>query len=188
MNPVFRLDRVSKRFRTQIALSNVSLSASAGTVVALLGENGAGKTTALKILLGLVDADRGNAEVLGRDSQLQGQEIRRLIHPVNVRPIRLQRQLVDPHVIEGVRAFFIVYAVLFFVLMLALMGTGLDLETSFSAVATSMNNLGPGLGEVAANFQSVPSSAKLISALAMLLGRLEIFSLLVLLSPRFWTT
>lgn len=86
MNPVFRLDNVSKRYRTQIALSNVSLEAPAGTVVGLLGENGAGKTTALRILLGLIDADQGSAEVLGRDSCGQAQEIRRRVGYVPEQP------------------------------------------------------------------------------------------------------
>jgi trk system potassium uptake protein TrkH len=116
------------------------------------------------------------------------QEIRQLIHPGVVRPVRLQQQRIDPQTIEGVRVFFTVYTALFFLLMLTLMGMGLDLETAFSAIATAMNNLGPGLGDISANFQSIPAAGKLTVALAMLLGRLEIFSLLVLFSPRFWTT
>jgi ABC-2 type transport system ATP-binding protein len=79
MNPVFRLEGIVKRYRGQLALDNVSLSAEPGQVVALLGENGAGKTTALKILLGLIDTDAGFAEVFGLDSRAQGLDIRRRV-------------------------------------------------------------------------------------------------------------
>ena len=67
-----------------------------------------------------------------------------------------------------------------------MMATGLDFETAFSAVAASMNNLGPGLGEVAANYSSISDSAKALLCFAMLLGRLEVFTLLVLFTPTFW--
>lgn len=67
-----------------------------------------------------------------------------------------------------------------------MMATGLDQVSAFSAVATCINNLGPGLGEVAVTFVSVSTSGKFISVLAMLLGRLEIFTVLVILAPAFW--
>jgi trk system potassium uptake protein TrkH len=76
--------------------------------------------------------------------------------------------------------------VVFGVMMLMMMATGLDQVTSFAAVAASLNNLGPGLGEVAANFVNVNDNAKWISIFAMLLGRLEIFTLLVLFTAAFW--
>jgi trk/ktr system potassium uptake protein len=63
---------------------------------------------------------------------------------------------------------------------------GLDQVTAFGAVATCINNLGPGLGKVATNFEAVSNSSKLLLVLAMLLGRLEIFTFLVLLTPSFW--
>jgi trk system potassium uptake protein TrkH len=62
----------------------------------------------------------------------------------------------------------------------------MDQVTAFSALAASLNNLGPGLGEVAEGYSSIPTPAKWICAVAMLLGRLEIFTLLVLVSPTFW--
>jgi trk system potassium uptake protein TrkH len=71
-------------------------------------------------------------------------------------------------------------------MILLLMATGLDQETAFSAVAACLNNLGPGLGEVGRNFASINAVAKWILVLAMLLGRLEIFTLLVLFTPAFW--
>jgi len=86
MNPVLRLNKVSKRYRGQTALDDVSLEVPPGVVVALLGENGAGKTTTLKILLGLIAADSGEAEVLRLDSRTQGEEIRRRVGYVPERP------------------------------------------------------------------------------------------------------
>jgi trk system potassium uptake protein TrkH len=76
--------------------------------------------------------------------------------------------------------------VVFAVMLTALMFTGLDQVTAFSAVAASLNNLGPGLGEVAANYSSISPLAKWICVLAMVLGRLEIFTLLVLVTGEFW--
>jgi trk system potassium uptake protein TrkH len=63
---------------------------------------------------------------------------------------------------------------------------GLDPLSAFAAVAASINNLGPGLGEVAYTFQGVSDQGKLVAVAAMLLGRLEIFTILVLLTPGFW--
>jgi trk system potassium uptake protein TrkH len=69
---------------------------------------------------------------------------------------------------------------------LILAATGLDLVSSFSAVAACMNNLGPGLGEVGPNYASVSAVAKWVLCVAMLLGRLELYTLLVLFMPAFW--
>jgi ABC-2 type transport system ATP-binding protein len=86
MSSVLRMNNITKRYRDQLALDHVSLEVPPGVVVALLGENGAGKTTALKILLGLVEADAGQADVLKLDSRTQGDEIRRLVGYVPERP------------------------------------------------------------------------------------------------------
>jgi ABC-2 type transport system ATP-binding protein len=86
MKSVFRLDHVVKRYGRQTALARVSLESPPGMVVALLGDNGAGKTTALRILLGLIPADEGEAAVLGLDSSTQGEEIRRRVGYVPERP------------------------------------------------------------------------------------------------------
>lgn len=86
MNSVIHLDRVTKRFGSQVALNRVSLEVPAGSVFALLGENGAGKSTTIKLLLGLLEADEGRAEVLGLDSRTQGLEIRRRTGYVAERP------------------------------------------------------------------------------------------------------
>jgi len=70
--------------------------------------------------------------------------------------------------------------------MLFLMATGLNQVTAFAAISATLNNLGPGLGDVAANFRGVNDAAKWVGIFAMLLGRLEIFTLLVLFTPTFW--
>jgi trk system potassium uptake protein len=89
-------------------------------------------------------------------------------------------------VLEAVWGFFAVYVACFGVLMVALLATGEDQVTAFSAIATCMNNMGPGLGDVTASFASVSAPGKWICILAMLLGRLEVFPLLVLVTPAFW--
>jgi len=113
-------------------------------------------------------------------------ELQRLIHPSQVRSLKLGRQNVHPRTIEAVWAFFGVYLAVFALLMLLLMGQGIDQITAFSAVATCMNNLGPGLGDVASNFTGVSDTAKWLFSAGMLLGRLEIFTVLVLFTPGFW--
>ena len=113
-------------------------------------------------------------------------EIRRLIHPNAIIPVKLGRMPVSDRILESVWGFFALYVVTFMVMMLALMATGLDQVTAFSAVGSCLNNLGPGLGDVAIHYGGISDTAKWLLALTMLLGRLEIFTLLVLLSPTFW--
>ncbi len=86
MESVIRLQNVTKRYGAQVALDNVSLDVPPGVVCALLGENGAGKTTAIRILLGLTEADEGQASVLGLDSGRQGQAVRSRVGYVPERP------------------------------------------------------------------------------------------------------
>ena len=81
---------------------------------------------------------------------------------------------------------FSAYALVFVIIMIALLGTGLDNITAFSATAACLNNLGPGLGQVASHYGDISDSAKWILTLAMVFGRLEIFTLLVLFTPTFW--
>ena len=113
-------------------------------------------------------------------------EIIRVIHPNAVIPIKVGGKAMPPRVVESVWGFFSAYVAAFVVIMLIMMMTGLDQITAFSAVAATMNNLGPGLGEVALNYASLEATAKWVLCFAMLLGRLEIFTLLVLLTPAFW--
>lgn len=117
----------------------------------------------------------------------QGQrEIIRLIHPAIVKPIKIGKRVVTDEVSRGVWGFFALYVAIFTLVMLILMAGGADQVTAFAAVATTLNNLGPGLGEVTSNFQTVPDWQKLLLSLCMLLGRLELFTLIILFMPSFW--
>ena len=117
----------------------------------------------------------------------QGQrEIMRLIHPSAQVVVKVGKQPVDNAIINAVWGFFAAYVALFALIMLILMFNGLDQITAFSAVAATMNNLGPGLGDVSLNYASLSDFNKLLLCFSMFLGRLEIFTLLVLLMPAFW--
>ncbi|MGD8424715.1 MAG: TrkH family potassium uptake protein [Gammaproteobacteria bacterium] len=113
-------------------------------------------------------------------------ELIRLLHPNAEIPVKLSGRPVPPRVIEAVWGFFSAYVVVFALMLMGLMFTGLDQITAFSAVAASLNNLGPGLGDVASNYSSLTPIAKWICVLAMVMGRLEIFTLLVLVTGEFW--
>ncbi len=113
-------------------------------------------------------------------------EILRLIHPNASIPIKVGDKAMPDRVLEAVWGFFAAYVAAFSLILLLLMFTGLDQDTAFSAVAACMNNLGPGLGEIGAHYANINDVAKWILGFAMLLGRLEIFTLLVILSPAFW--
>ena len=115
-------------------------------------------------------------------------EIARLVHPSAEIPVKLGSKAVSSRVVEAVWGFFSVYIIVFGVMLLLMMATGLDQVTAFSAVAATLNNLGPGLGDVASGFMNVTDAGKWISVIGMLLGRLEIFTLLVLITPTFWRT
>ncbi|MCQ8880067.1 TrkH family potassium uptake protein [Pseudoalteromonas shioyasakiensis] len=118
---------------------------------------------------------------------LQGvRELNRLVHPRAIYSIKLGRKALPDKVVEAVWGFFSAYALVFVIIMLALMGTGMDNITAFSATAACLNNLGPGLGEVASHYGAISDTAKWLLTIAMVFGRLEIFTLLVLFTPTFW--
>lgn len=113
-------------------------------------------------------------------------EIQRLIHPSAIIPIKVGNTTVPDRVVDAVWGFFSVYVFAYFIMFLVLIATGLDVVTAFFAVGACINNLGPGLGEVAAHYGDINNIAKWVLCFAMLLGRLEVFTLLVLFSPMFW--
>jgi len=113
-------------------------------------------------------------------------EIIRVIHPNAVVTIKIGGKPLSDQVIKSVWGFFSAYVATFSIILLLLMLTGLDQISAFSATAACMNNLGPGLNEVGSSYTSLGDVAKWILTFAMLLGRLEIFTLLVLLTPDFW--
>ena len=113
-------------------------------------------------------------------------EITRLIHPNAQIPVKIGNKPLPEKVISAVWGFFSLYVASFSIMLLLLMATGLDQVTAFSALAACMNNLGPGLGEVGAHYGGINDFAKGVLSFAMLVGRLEVFSILVLFSPAFW--
>jgi trk system potassium uptake protein TrkH len=113
-------------------------------------------------------------------------ELKQLVHPQAVIPLKVGNRRGEAAVVSAVWSFFAVYTFAFIVILMLLMATGLDFLTAFSAVAASLNNLGPGLGAVAANYGEISETAKGILCFSMLLGRLEVFTLLVLFTPMFW--
>ena len=110
----------------------------------------------------------------------------KMIHPNSVLTLKVGSKSVDDNVATSVWGFFSIYVFSFVVLLLAVLISGLDLETAFSSVGACLNNLGPGLGMVSDNYSEINAFAKGILAFSMLLGRLEIFTLLIILTPMFW--
>ena len=110
-----------------------------------------------------------------------------IIHPNSVMTLKIGTKSVDDGVATSVWGFFSIYVISFILLLLFVLMSGLDFESAFSAVGACLNNLGPGLGIVSENYSDISSSTKVILAFAMLLGRLEIFTLLVILTPMFWS-
>ena len=119
-------------------------------------------------------------------SQQVVREIYRLIHPNAVLPIKTKKHKIPERVTDGIWAFFGIYFFIFYVIVLLLLANNLDYITAWSATAASFNNLGPGLGAVAENYADLNAMSKAILCSGMLLGRLEVFTLLVVLSPTFW--
>lgn len=115
-------------------------------------------------------------------------EIARSLHPNAVLPLRLGRQAVSEGVLHAVLAFSFMYMVTIVSLTLLLAATGLDLITAFSGVVACLNNAGPGLGAVgpAGNYQGLSDFQTWVLSFSMILGRLEIFTLLVVMTPTFW--
>ncbi len=113
-------------------------------------------------------------------------EVQRLVHPSAAITVKLGGKPVNNRVVDAVWGFFAVYVVVFGILMLVVLADGVDQVTAFSAIAATLNNLGPGLGEVATGYGDLDVISKWSLVCAMLLGRLEIFTLLVLITPTFW--
>jgi len=113
-------------------------------------------------------------------------EIQRLVHPNAIIPVKLGKKPISDKVLEAVWGFFSVYMIVFVVMLIVLLATGLDQVTAWSAVGATLNNLGPGLGDVSAHYGDLNDPAKWVLCFAMLLGRLEVFTLLVLFTPIFW--
>ncbi|MBI5786019.1 MAG: TrkH family potassium uptake protein [Rhodocyclales bacterium] len=115
-------------------------------------------------------------------------EITRAMHPRAIHPVRLGRQAVGETVLHAVLAFSFMYMVVVVSLTLLLAASGLELVTAFSAIVATLNNTGPGLNSVgpAGNFAALTDIQKWVCSFAMIIGRLEIFTVLVVFTPAFW--
>jgi trk system potassium uptake protein TrkH len=115
-------------------------------------------------------------------------ELKRLIHPRAIIPVRFNQKPVDSEIISNVQAFFIFYIMIFILSSIVLSLFGLDFITSAGAAATCLGNVGPGIGAVGPinNFAQLPDLVKWILSLLMLLGRLELFTVLIIFSPFYW--
>ncbi|HOG03655.1 MAG TPA: potassium transporter TrkG, partial [Accumulibacter sp.] len=115
-------------------------------------------------------------------------ELTRAMHPNAVHPVKIGSELLSSNILFAVLAFGFMYMVCIVSMTLALSFSGLEIVTAFTAVVASINNTGPGLGQVgpATNFGSLSDFQTWVCTFAMLLGRLEIFTLLVVLTPAFW--
>ena len=113
-------------------------------------------------------------------------EIHRFVHPNSVKPIKLGKHIFSDRIEEGIWAFFAAYFFVFVLCWFGAIACGMSIFDAFNAVLACLNNLGTALGNVSGGFAQVPDSAKWVLVLAMVCGRLEVFTLLVILSPVFW--
>jgi len=116
------------------------------------------------------------------------QELKRMIHPNAVIPVRLNKMAVQEPVVTSVLAFMAFYGIIAVISMVIMSVLGNDLNTSIGAVAATLGNIGPGIGQVgpSLNFSEIHTAGKWFLSFLMLVGRLELFTVLVLFSPMFW--
>ena len=115
-------------------------------------------------------------------------ELKRQLHPYAIIPVRLNGRAVDQSITYNVVAFIMTYIIIFALGSVIMTMFGVDLLTAMGSVATSLGNVGPGIGDVGPvdNFAWLPSGAKWFLAILMLIGRLELFTVLILFTPYFW--
>ena len=116
-------------------------------------------------------------------------QLKKIIYPKGVFVMKYDKNVIDNKFISSIISFIYLYFVIFFILAALLSLTGLDFVTAISGAATSISNVGPGLGNIIGpngNFSTLPDISKWILTLGMILGRLELFAILVLFIPSFW--
>jgi len=116
-------------------------------------------------------------------------QLKKIIYPKGIFVLKYDQNPIDNKFIASIISFIYMYLVIFFILTVLLSLTGLDFVTSISGAATSISNVGPGLGSIIGpngNFSTLPDISKWILTLGMILGRLELFAILVLFLPSFW--
>jgi trk system potassium uptake protein TrkH len=113
-------------------------------------------------------------------------QLRKLAHPQGVYVVKIKRRPVSEEVLYSVWGFYVLYVVTALLLTVAMLAAGLDFESAFGAVVATINLLGPGLGDVANSFATVSPVVKWLGVFGMLVGRLEVFTLLILFLPAYW--
>ena len=116
-------------------------------------------------------------------------QLKKIIFPKGIFVLKYDKNPVDNNFISSIISFIYLYLVIFFIITALLSLSGLDFITSISGAATSISNVGPGLGSIIGpngNFSSLPDISKWILSIGMILGRLELFAILVLFLPSFW--
>ena len=115
-------------------------------------------------------------------------EFKRLVHPHAIVPVRLNKKSLETSVVNNIMIFILAYVSIFITSTVVMTFMGLDLRTAMGAVAATLGNIGPGLGSVgpASNYYHIPSVGKWLLSFLMLIGRLELFTVLVILTPSFW--
>lgn len=143
-------------------------------LLAVVGGCAASTTGGIKVIRALLIYKQGS------------REMERLVHPNAIVPIKFNNQILPEPILQSMWSFISVFIALFWLLALLMLALGNDINTSLSAVIAALSNLGTGLGKISANFASLNDGSKWLLIFAMIAGRLEIFSLLILLSRRFW--
>ncbi|MEA2042266.1 MAG: potassium transporter TrkG [Bacteroidota bacterium] len=117
-----------------------------------------------------------------------GVEFKRLIHPNAVIPVRFNHEVVSPYIISNILSFVVLYISIFVISTVIMSAMGLDFETAMGTVIATLGNIGPGIGDVgpSENFSQIPDLGKWFLSFLMLVGRLELFTVLLLFSPAFW--
>jgi trk system potassium uptake protein TrkH len=115
-------------------------------------------------------------------------EFKRLMHPKAILPVRLNKRVIDDKIILNIFGFIIIYFIVFIFGVAGMSLLGLDFETSMGSVIASLGNVGPGIGKVGPvyDYSFLPDTGKWILSFLMLLGRLELFTVLVIFTPVFW--
>ena len=115
-------------------------------------------------------------------------EFKHILHPNAILPVRINKQVISPSIVSTVLAFFFLYIIIIIIGILIMMGMGIGAEESIGCVISSIGNMGPGLGDTgpAYSWNALPDAAKWLLSFLMLLGRLELFTVLLLFTPEFW--
>lgn len=143
-------------------------------IVAFIGGCAGSTTGGMKVVRFMLLAKQGSRQIYS------------LVHPRSVSVVKLGRRAVPEEVVQSVWGFFVLYIMTAVLVTGGMMAAGLDLESAFGATAASITLLGPGLGEVATTFATTGPAVKWLAIFAMLVGRLEVFTLLVLFTFAFW--